>query len=330
MRNFNRRSIAEWNSWLRQYFAMQGSPLAASTGDVFCVKPYSGDDNNSGLSPIDPLKTLAAAYAKCTADKNDIVLLYAESNTSANTTDYQASTLTWGKSFTHLVGIGPQLVVSQRSRITSKASTVVSPVVDFTAYGCHVENIQISNGYNNASALLAGRVTGQRNFFKNVHFALVGGSTQSATGAAALKIDAGAENVFKNCVFGADTIELDADATGILFDTNATRNWFEDCMFNMYISAAGCATITVADGTGIDRWQVFKNCLFFAKSTNKAVTQTSVFSIPAISQGAIILMNSYAASDGGAVDWDSNNRGIIWNNSVAAATSAAGGILTNQ
>jgi len=55
-----------------------------------------------------------------------------------------------------------------------------------------------------------------------------------------------------------------------------------------------------------------------------------VFTIPAISQGAIVLQNSHAFSDGGAVDWDSNDRGIIWNNSVAAAASAAGGILTNQ
>jgi hypothetical protein len=87
----------------------------------------------------------------------------------------------------------------------------------------------------------------------------------------------------------------------------------------------------VADGTGIDRWLIFKNSLFLAKSTNKGVTQTSVFSLPAgISQGAIVLMNTYAFSDGGAVDWDSNNRGIIWNNSVAAAGSAAGGIMSAQ
>jgi len=94
-------------------------------------------------------------------------------------------------------------------------------------------------------------------------------------------------------------------------------------------SGTGFAAVTIG-ATGIDRGLYFKNCLFMAKSTNKAIGQTSVFSIPAISQGAIVLQNSFAFSDGGAVDWDSNNRGIIWNNSVAAAVSGAGGIMTGQ
>lgn len=330
-RTFNKRSINEFNSWIRQYLAAAGNPIAGASGNIYCVKPYSGDDDSSGLAPVDSLKTLAEAYSRCTADKGDIVLMFAESNTAANTTDYQSTTLTWGKDLTHLIGIGAPIKVSQRSRITNLASTVVTPVVDFTGDGCFISNVQISNGYNDATALLAAQLTGSRNYFKNVHFAgVMGGTTQSAAGAADIKIDAGSENVFKGCVFGVDTIERDGDATGILFDSAATRNWFEDCMFNAYISAAGYAHITIADATGIDRWQVFKNCMFFAKSTNKATTQTSVFSIPAISQGAIILSDSYCASDGGAVDWDSNNRGIIWNNSVAAAASAAGGIFTNQ
>jgi hypothetical protein len=163
-----------------------------------------------------------------------------------------------------------------------------------------------------------------------VHFAGIGDATQSAAGAASLKIDGGDENVFIHCVIGLDTSSYDADATGVLFDSAASRNLFEDCLFQGYISAAGYAHITVADATGIDRWQIFKKCLFLAESTNKGVAQTSVFSIPAISQGKILLQDSLAVSDGGAVDWDSNNRGIVWNGAVAAAAGAAGGIMTGQ
>src|SRR6185437_16582327 len=104
---------------------------------------------------------------------------------------------------------------------------------------------------------------------------------------------------------------------------------FERCLFDAFISNAGFPHVKIGTN-GIDRGLYFNNCLFTAKSANKAITQTSTFSIPAISQGAIVLQNSGAFSDGGAVDWDSNNRGIIWNNTAAAAASAAGGIYTSQ
>lgn len=159
----------------------------------------------------------------------------------------------------------------------------------------------------------------------------MGDATQLAAGGASLKIDAGSENLFKDCVIGLDTIARSATPKGELwFDSAATRNTFDGCLFTTYLSAAGFPTVVVEDGTAIDRTTIFKDCLFSAKSTNKAITQTTVFSIPVISQGAIILQNSFAYSDGGATDWDSSNRGIIWTNNVAAAASAAGGIMTNQ
>ncbi|MDD4986296.1 MAG: hypothetical protein PHQ43_11015 [Dehalococcoidales bacterium] len=303
--------------------------LPSTQGKVIHVKPYSGSDDNPGDSPTMAFKTLAKALSEATADKNDIVLLYAESNTSASTTDYQSAALDWNKDLVHLIGVGAPTAVSQRARIANTAGANISPVVKFSADGCIVANVQIVNGDNNAAALLAAEVTGQRNYFKGVHFAgIVGGTTQSAAGAADLKINGGAENVFDSCTIGVDTIARDADATGILFDTNATRNMFRDCVIQAYLSAAGYAHAIIADGTGIDRWQIFKNCLFMAKSTNKAITQSVVFTIPVISQGAIVLMDSYAFSDGGAVAW-SAAKGIVWNNSVAAAATAGGGIMSN-
>lgn len=313
-----------------QYIPSLGGMANPSQGVVWHVKPGTGSDGNDGLTPETALKTLARAKQLAFANRNDVVKLYSESNTAASTTDYQTATLSWDKNLLHLVGVNSGPMVSQRSRVANASASVLSPLVTFSASGCYVANVQFYHGIADATALIDVNVTGQRNRFENVHFAGVADATQSAAGACSLKIDGGAENVFKNCVIGLDTSTYDADATGLLFDTAATRNQFEDCLFQGYISAAGFATITVADSTGVDRWQIFKNCLFLTESTNKAVTQTSVFSIPAISQGKIILMDCMAVSDGGAVDWDSNNRGIIWNNTPAAAASGAGGIGTNQ
>jgi len=307
-----------------------GIPL--TQGNVWHVKPRTGNDANNGKSPNAAFKTLAKAHTAAVADQNDVVLLYAESNTAANTTDYQSATLTWSKDLVHLVGACAPSKFSQRARIAQlSTATGVSPLVNVTADGCYFANFSIFHGVADATSLVALQVTGTRNVFENVHIAGIGDATMSAPGAASLKLNGASECVFRNCIIGLDTISRDADPNGeIWFDGAASRIWFEDCLIDTYLSADN-QSVTVEDGTGIDRGIYFKNCLFMAKSTNKTIAQTTVFSIPAgISQGAIVLQDSYAFSDGGAVDWDSSNRGIIWNNSVAAAASAAGGILTNQ
>ena len=102
-------------------------------------------------------------------------------------------------------------------------------------------------------------------------------------------------------------------------------------MFQRFISSAGYVHVTVNDATGIDRWLIFKRCAFVTEAANDAYTQTSVFSIPAMSQGYIILEDSYLLTPGasGAGAWDSNSRGRLYANMVAPAAVAAGGIATN-
>lgn len=303
---------------------------------VFFVAPYrttsnGASDGNSGLTPKRALKTLAAAHDKMREGKNDVVIWIPSGESAATTSDDQSSTLTWSKDLCHLIGLS-QTRYGHRCRMTqTSGATGVTPLFSVTAAGCVFANFQCFLG-GDVTNLVCVQNSGNYNVWNNVHFAGMGSSDiAGAAGATSLKIDGGTEGVFKNCVIGLDTIERDGDSKGELwFDGGASRYVFDNCIFTTYLSADN-QTVTVEDGTAIDRTIIFKDCLFFAKSTNKATAQTTVFSIPAgISQGAIILQNSYAASDGGAVDWDSGNRGIIWNNSVAAAASAAGGILTNQ
>ncbi len=302
------------------------------TGNYWFVKPSSGLDGNSGKTPRRALKTIAEALDRATANNNDVIVLIGESNTAASTTDYQSTSLVWNKDLTHLVGVAAPGAFSHRARIAQlSTATGVTQLVSVTANACHFANLSIFHGVADATSLVALKVTGARNVFENMHIAGMGDTNkvQSVTGAASLWLSAASENLFRHCTIGLDTAVRDADGTEILCASSASRNVFEDCLIDSYIDAATFCSVTIG-ATGIDRGLYFKNCLFMAKSTNKATTQTSVFSIPAISQGAIVLQNSYAFSDGGAVDWDSNNRGIIWNNSVAAAASAAGGIMTNQ
>jgi len=300
------------------------------TGNAWFVKPSSGADGNSGNSPSSALKTISRALTLATANNNDVIYLIAESNTAANTTDYQSATLTWNKDLTHLVGVCAPSQFSQRARIAQLlTATGISPLMNITANGCYFANFSVFQGVADATSLVNVQVTGSRNAFQNVTFAGIGNATQVAAGAASLKLAGASENIFTNCVIGQDTISVDQNCTALWCTSSATRNSFVNCVFDAYISNAGFATVTIG-ANGIDRTMDFNACQFWAKSTNKAVTQTSVFSIPSISQGAIVLKDTSFFTDGGTSGvWDSNARGIIWNNAPAAAASGAGNEMTN-
>lgn len=316
-----------------QVYQYGGAPVNGlfTTGKVWFVKPSTGSDGNSGKKPSEAFKTLSKAHTMASADRNDVVYMVSESNTAASTTDYQSATLTWSKDLLHLVGVCSPVKVSQRSRIAQlSTATGVSPLVDFTGDGGIFQNFQIFHGVADATSLIAARVTGTRNYFKSIHFAGIGDATMSAAGCASLALVGGSENVFEECVIGLDTITQDADGVNLLCDTDASRNLFDKCLFQSYISAAGASHVKIADTTGIDRWLWFRQCQFMSESTNKTVDMTEVFNVPAgISQGKIVLQGCSTMNDGGAPVWTAGTEGIIWADMVAPAASAAGGLMTN-
>ena len=323
-----------------------GMPVIPGVGYVpwghdqkfFFVAPYrttanGASDGHAGTDPRRPLKTVSAAFAKARADKNDVIFMFASGDSAAETTDDLAATLTWNKDMVHLIGVGGAATrFGHRSRFfTDSDATDVTPMIDVTASSCHFANFQLFSGVD-ATNLVALQVSGNHNSFHNLHIAGMGhADNASAANAASLKLNGGTESVFRNCVIGVDTIEQDGDSKGqIWLDGGASRMWFYDCLIQNYVSDTDAFHVTIEDAQGIDRWLGFTRCLFLAKSTNKAVTQGSVFSIPAISQGAIVLEMSAMFSDGGAMDWDSNNRGIIWNSHPEPKASGTGGIMTGQ
>lgn len=317
-----------------QVYQYGGAPVNGlfTTGQVLFVRPSTGSDSNSGKKPTQALKTMGQAHTLMTADKNEVVYLLSESNTAASTTDYRSTTLTWSKDLTHVVGVCAPCKVSQRSRIAQlSTATGVDPLVTVSADGASFRNFQLFHGVADATSLVAMNVTGTRNYFENVHIAGMGDATMVTTNAASLKITGGAENVWKECVIGLDTIARDNTSKGEIWcDTAATRNMFDDCLIQAYVSHASYVFVTIEDSTAIDRWLWFRNCLFMSKSTNKTIDVAEVFGIPAsISQGAIVLQDCAVMNDGGAPVWTAGTEGIIWANMPAAGTATAGGFMTN-
>ena len=312
--------------------------LLGPQGRVIFVSPYRTASANSGIGQDGnpgtfnkPMKTVQAAFAECITGRGDIIYVMADSNASADVTEDISSTLTWSKDAVHLIGLTTPSMVSQRARLNQlSTATGVSPMINVTGNNCTFANMQFFQGVADATSLINVQVTGQRNYFDNVHFAGVGNATMSAAGCCSLKLNGAQENVFRHCVIGVDTATMDGDGRNMICDTDATRNLFEDCLFQAFISATQACHVEIADTTGIDRWLWFKNCQFISESTNKAVDMAEVFSVPAgISQGKIVLQNCSALDDGGAPVWSAGTEGIIWANMVAPAASAAGGLMTN-
>ena len=241
-----------------------GLGLPFTQGTVFHVKPYSGSDSNDGLHPDKALKTLARAQTLATANQNDIVLFYAESNTASATTDYQSVALNWAKDMVHLIGVGAGPFIGQRSRI-AQLSTILTIEDLFTVSAdcCLISNIEIFHGVASSTATSprALVVSGERNKIVNCQISGMGDTSMDTAGARSLTVS-GSENLFQHCYIGLDTViratnVVEVGVTGTA-GALATRNVFEDCVFNTYTSST---TGKIIAASYVDRFLILKNCM---------------------------------------------------------------------
>lgn len=279
---------------------------ASGNSQIFYVDSANGADTNDGLSPINALSTILAAYNKCTANQHDVVAVIASS--SGNNL---SAALVWAKNYTHLVGLCAPTNIAQRARIFQLSTlTGASPLLTVSASGCIFKDFYIFQGVDDATSLINVSVTGGRNYFKNVHFAGGGHATQAIDGGCSLKLAAAEENLFEGCTIGVDTIDAATGLVGILFDTEAHRNTFKECVVRIRAGNAGAAFVEVADSTGIDRDTIFDNCVFL---NNSATALTSGFVIPAgmAAPRKLLLKDCMIL---GTTKLDANDRGVLFGN----------------
>lgn len=300
-----------------QFLTLSGIPRGPLS-KVYFVDPANGSDSNTGSSFQAPLASIAAAYALCVANQNDVVLYLAGSSSVTLT-----AALTWSKNYTHLIGLCAPTRMAQRARIFQLSTlTAASPFITVSASGCIFKDLYIFQGVDDATSLINVSVTGGRNYFENVHFAGGGHVTQAIDGGASLKLDGAEENTFVNCTIGVDTVDAATGMMGILFDGEAHRNVFEKCTVRIRAGNAGAGFVEVADATGIDRDNTFTDCLFL---NNSATSLTSGFVIPA-GMGAprkILLKDCMVL---GATKLDANDRGVLFGNMNAVTGADLSGV----
>lgn len=267
-------------------------PFLLQMGKAFFVRPSTGSDSNTGKSPNAALKTLAKALSLCTANKNDVVYLISESNTAANTTDYQSVALDWNKDAVHLIGVDAAPMIGQRARISnlSTATAIVDGLFILSANNCLIANIEIFQGQgstNPTGASIAMTVSGQRNRILNCQISGIGHAELDDATSRSLLVS-GSENIFQHCYIGLDTI-IRATATAEVEISAGTRHIFEDCMINSYTSLSTFKAITCGSP---DRFVLLKDCVLSAiQNISSAVAPTGAIASGS-TNGQIMLHHS--------------------------------------
>lgn len=301
-------------------------------GESFFLDPVNGNDGFNGKRPDKAFSTLATAYAALTDGAGDVLYYIA----GATSLTGLSAKLTWAKSYTHFIGICAPTMIGQRARIFQlSTATGISPLIDITGSGCIFKNLYIFQGVADATSKICVQVTGDRNYFENVHFAGIGNGTMDVADSRSLFLDAAHENRFVNCMIGLDTIDAGSAANAELeFDSESSRNVFDDCIIQRRIEHdTNHPLVKLTDGYGVGSFTQFRNCTFIYTSVNAAYHGTTVFSIPVIASPTrkIILKDCVAVSgNSSAISWDSSSRGILYANMVAAAATAAGGLATTR
>jgi hypothetical protein len=297
-----------------------GSPVFGipTQGNVFFLDPTNGNDGNKGTSPTEAFKTLATAYDSMTANQNDI-LYYMAGSTALTLPDGTSAPFSWSKNRTHFIGVCAPTQIGQRARIFNTVGTYNDPMISITGDGCHWENIYACNDIADSGALTTVYVTGDYGSMTNCQF--VGGANASSAvdANASLYSNGSANYTYRNCTFGAQSIEQGTGANVIKFGATAGgQNYFENCIIHMWSGHLSAALVECLANNSTDRWAMFDRCKFLVWGTTG---MDSAFVIPAAGNGTIHLVDCYGF---GFTTWDASNRGSVLYGNMGTPTGVDG------
>lgn len=301
-----------------------GMPVLPKYGGRTIFVDYSVAQAGDGSYKA-PVKTLAQAHALMTADRDDVAYVLG-GNSPTTYAQRLSETLVWSKNKCHIVGLNVYDRVAQRVSIRVLSGTsVFTPFVSVTASGCLFANFHTFSGFANNSAQVNWIDTGSRNRYHNVH--LGGMAEQLAADHAGSRnlvlSGTGGEHLFTDCILGLDTVDRGAANASLELAGGNTRNTFINCDFTMRADAVTPVFLLIGSG-GIDRWLVFKSCLFMNTGTDTGgSTLTEAFTIHASAGGAVVMDALSMALGVTKVENTASNK-LYVHHAYAAATSGFG------
>ena len=284
-------------------------------GNIYYVDPNSGNDtSNSGTSQDDALKTVATAYGKATSGNHDVIIIAPSGGTGRTS---ETTAITWAKRFTHLIGSAAPTLQDVRAGISFGTGGSLT----ISENGCIFKNLTLTSSVDTDVTV---SLTGDYNYFEGVDFKGTYNATSiGSTPWRALSMTGAEENTFVGCTIGSDTMTRSAANASLEFSTACARNVFDGCFFPVFTDDATALFVIADSAADMDRFTIFRSCIFHNAVNSSSSTMTVGMSIHAAVGGTFILEDCTMI---GASDLSNNFANIRANPASASgyAANAAG------
>jgi hypothetical protein len=292
--------------------AALGQAGFGTTGNVYYCDPVNGLDTNDGQTPNavqlsgghGPVQTLAAGYNFLRSGYNDVLVLIGNGQSSGSA---RITTLTWSKNAAHLLGICAPSAISQRARIanpTTSGLTITAAFFTVSGNGCLFQNLSwfvgAGAGQTGIAASICMAVSGARNAFINCDIEGMGDTTASADAGSRSLVITADENYFSHCNIGLDTIQRTNANSSVEIKGGAARTIFENCTFPVDSSDGLQYMLLGAAALSLDRFVLFKGCLFLNALNSGSTILAQLFHLVA-SVGGIAILDINCAWIGTAI-----------------------------
>jgi hypothetical protein len=235
-------------------------------GNIFFVDYTLGQDSNDGRSPSRAFKTIAAAYAACVTNNNDMIVLLGQAS------HVLTAMLTVSKSRITIIGVGPARAYGQVAKITMGVTTAATDVFMIKNTGVRnaFMNIKFSNGNTVTENVAAVGEGGEYALYENCEFY---DSTELDSDTHAELVLNGDSAQFINCTLGslADAVSGNKIRPAVLMTKETVGAGlvsrdilFKECRFWKKAGGTATAFIKIAADADIERFMEIKNCTFSA------------------------------------------------------------------
>jgi len=269
--------------------------------------------------------TIAAAYAECESNNNDVIVL------DGNSTHSLTAELAIAKNRVHIIGMDYLTGIRRRYGHSSKISIGVTTdetisAIKITGVRCSLRGVKVSSSNTEAESLYVIADGGEYTYLDCVE--MYKSSDLNEDGAAELLAN-GDSSHYKRCYIGSTATAITATGARpcVLFDRETITGkvardvTFEDCIFARKAGSVNNTMMYGSGATDIERLVYVKDCLFYNNLLASADPDEGIEFASAQTEGSMILKGCASVS----ITKLSGTTGVF---TADAASNAAGGEST--
>jgi len=267
-------------------------------GEVFLVLEDSDTDFNliqQRFGGDNVFTTLEAAYAAAVTNRNDIILM------SAQSSHVVAAGMDWSKNRIHVVGMdGGDRLIQPGTKVQSTGNPATAYLMKVTGTRNSFRNMKFIQNSTNAAAITCVQDGGEGTLFKNCQFIFGTATNIDGTETTSYEFVAGGDScTYLNCEFGTPTLAGDgARAVMAISRVNGTQECkdcrWKDCVWVIASETASADMIRVTNTNAAKFTNIFINPIFQAVITGSASLITlddAVRSVTGLQEGELLFVN---------------------------------------